>query len=324
MCSLLKWPRRLDNSSVVEKERESSRISHTVVHSSDSNDFLEGGANHHVQYNQMRDSYQIAQTTCSKSPGSKNTQLGLANIDSHACSLAMRSIDEGKAIFTIDELRCVLSEEDIPVYFRPIELNNDDQETQFLFPLGLFSRIFSSLLHRLRLLPLTKFQSLGEQVKEDSTGKRDQVLQFACGLLFQLPQASDKTKREAIHLVTVELDNGPQQCKRKQKGTANWSCRKCVVEVKDRKLYREVASRFIPFVEFPCCDIGVPECSALANVLGASPFASIRSIDLSDNKVRSDGHTRQLTQKLLLPGKGPTEEFNVKTNMLGVTRVKRK
>ena len=146
------------------------------------------------------------------------------------------------------------------------------------------------------------------------------MLQFACGLLFELPQASDKTKREAIHLVTVELDNGPQQCKRKQK-ELQIVLLKCVSEVKDRKLYREVASRFIPFVEFPCCDIGVPECSALANVLGASPFASIRSIDLSDNKVGVMG-MRQLTQKLLLPGKGPTEEFNLKANMLGDQGIK--
>lgn len=318
MCSLLKWPRRLDNSSVVEKrERVPESLTQLYIQLTQMISLKEEQPSCSVP----TDEGWLSNCTnqCSKSPGSKNTPLGLANIDSHACSLAMRSIDEGKAFFTIDELCCVLSEEDIPVYFRPIERNNDDQETRFSFRWGCFQE-FLAAYFTVCDHSLTKFQSLVEQVKEDSTGKRDQVLQFACGLLFQLPQASDKTKREAIHLVTAELDNGPQQCKRKQK-ELQIVLLKCVSEVKDRKLYREVASRFIPFVEFPCCDIGVPECSALANVLGASPFASIRSIDLSDNKVGVMG-IRQLTQKLLLPGKGPTEEFNVKANMLGDQGIK--
>ena len=318
MCSLLQWPRRLDSSSVVEKRgRVPESLTQLYIQVIQMISLKEEQPSCSVPTDEGRSSNRTNQ--CSKSPGSKNTPLRLANIDSHACYLAMRSIDEGKATFTIEELRCVLSEEDIPAYFRPIELNKDDQETRFSFRWGCLQE-FLAAFFAVSDYSLTKFQSLVEQVKEDLTGKRDQVLQFACGLLFQFPQVSDKTKREAIHLVTVGLDNGPQQCKRKQK-ELQIVLLKCVAEVKDRKLYREVASRFIPFVEFPCCDIGVPECSAIANVLGASPFASIRSIDVSDNKVGVMG-IRQLTQKLLLPGKGPTEEFNVKANMLGDQGIK--
>lgn len=66
---------------------------------------------------------------------------------------------------------------------------------------------------------------------------------------------------------------------------------KCVAEVKNDKISREVASKFVPVVEFPCGEVRVAECSALANVLGTCPFASVRRIDLSDNKNQCDGHT---------------------------------
>lgn len=91
---------------------------------------------------------------------------------------------------------------------------------------------------------------------------------------------------------------------------------KCLAEFKNDKISREVASKFVPVVEFPCCEVRVAECSALANVLGTCPFASVRRIDLSDNKISVMG-IRQVTQKLLLPCKGPTEELNIKGNALG-------
>ena len=242
---------------------------------------------------------------------STNSQSPL--IHSGACSLAMRSICEERATFTGDEIREELSEEEIPIYFRLIKPPyKDSQETHFSFRWSCLKE-FLAAYFIISDISLTKFESLVGHVKEDVSRKRDQVLQFACRLLFQQSHASDKKKKEMIHLV-MELGNASQTCKRSQKELQLVMMR-CVAEVKDDKLSREVASKFLPFVEFSSCEIGVTECSALANILGASPFASIKRIALADNKISVMG-IRQLTQKLLLPCKGPTEELNLKGNAL--------
>ena len=237
----------------------------------------------------------------------------LAGIHTDVCFLAMRSVDQGKSTFTGEELSSILSDEVISIYFKPIAPPKDCEETHFAFRCD-YLQEFLAAYFVVSDRTLKRFESLVEQVKDDTSCKRDKVLRFACGLLFGESQASDKKKKEMINLVT-ELDSVTQVGKRRQK-ELQLVMIKCVAEVKDDKLLREVASKMIPIVEFPCCDVGVGECSALARVFGTSPFASIRRVDLSDNKISVMG-TRQLTQKLLLPGKGPTEELNVKGNMLG-------
>lgn len=237
----------------------------------------------------------------------------LVGIPTEVCFLAMRSIDEEKATFTGEELRSVMSDKVISIYFKPISLPKDSVETHFTFRCD-YLQEFLAAYFVISDPQLKRFENLVLQVKDDNSYKRDRVLQFACGLLFNESQASDKKKKEVIHLVT-QLDSVSQPGKRRQK-ELQLVMIKCVAEVKHGKLSREVASTMIPIVEFSCCDVGVPECSALANVLGTSPFASIRRLDLSENKISVMG-TRQLTQKLLLPGKGPTEELNVKGNLLG-------
>ncbi|KAL9956015.1 hypothetical protein ACROYT_G037432 [Oculina patagonica] len=234
-------------------------------------------------------------------------------IHTEVCFLAMRSIDEEKATFTGEELRSVISDEVISIYFKPISLPKDCVETHFTFRCD-YLQEFLAAYFVVSDPQLKRFENLVEQVKDDNSYKRDRVLQFACGLLFNESQASVKKKKEAIHLVT-QLYSVSQPGKMRQK-ELQLVMIKCVAEVKHGKLSREVASTMIPVVEFSCCDVGVAECSALANVLGTSPFASIKRLDLSDNKISVMG-ARQLTQKLLLPGKGPTEELNVKENMLG-------
>ena len=237
----------------------------------------------------------------------------LVGIPTEVCFLAMRSIDKEKATFTTEELRSVLSNEEISAYFKPILLSKKCEETYFIFRFD-YLQEFLAAYFIVSDPTLKRFESLVEQVRDNNAYKQEQVLQFACGLLMNESQASDKKKKEAIHLVT-QLDSVSQSGERRQK-ELKLVMMKCVAEVKHGKLSREVATRIIPFVEFPSCDVGVAECSALAIVLGTSPFASIRSLDLSDNSIGVMG-TRQLTQKLLLPGKGPTEELNVKGNMLG-------
>lgn len=229
------------------------------------------------------------------------------------CFLAMRSIDKGKATFTGEELRSILSDEVISIYFKPISLPKECLETHFTFRCD-YLQEFLAACFVVSDPSLKSFESLVEQAKDNNSYKRDRVLQFACGLLFNESQASDNNKKEAIRLVT-QLDSVSQSGKRSQK-ELHLVMSKCVAEVKQGKLSREVASTMIPTVEFSGCDVEVAECSALANVLGTSPFASIRRLDLSDNRISVMG-TRQLTQKLLLPGKGPTEELNVKGNLLG-------
>ena len=233
-------------------------------------------------------------------------------IPTKVCFLAMKSVDEENFTFRGENLGSILTQEMISIYFKPIATPKDREETHFAFRSD-YLREFLAACFVVSDPSLKRFRSLVEQVKEGNSSRRDEVLQFACGLLFGESQASDKKKREAIHIVT-ELDSVFQPGKRRQKELQIVMI-KCVAEVKNEKLSREVASKIIPFVEFPGCDIGNDECSALARVLGASPFASIRLIDLSDNKIAVMG-TRQLTQKLLLPGKGPTEELNLKGNML--------
>lgn len=237
----------------------------------------------------------------------------LVGIPTEVCLLAMRSIDKEKATFTTEELRSILSDEEISTYFKPILLPKKCEETYFIFRFD-YLQEFLAAYFIVSDPTLKRFESLVEQVRDNNAYKQEQVLQFACGLLFNESPASDKKKKEAIHLVT-QLDSVSQSSERRQK-ELQLVMMKCVAEVKHSKLLREVATKMIPFVEFSCCDIGVAECSALAIVLGTSPFASIRRLDLSDNKIGVIG-TRQLTQKLLLPGKGPTEELNVKGNMLG-------
>lgn len=236
----------------------------------------------------------------------------LVGIPTEVCFLAMRSVDEENATFAAEKLRSILTQEVISMYFKPIALPKNCVETHFTFRSDYLQEFLAACFVVSDPL-LKRFRSLVEQVKYDNSSRRDQVLQFACGLLFGESQASDKMKKETIHLVT-ELDSVSQSGKRRQK-ELQLVMIKCVAEVKNDKLSREVASKIIPFVEFPCCDVGVDECSALARVLGTSPFASIRRVDLADNKISVMG-TRQLTQKLLLPGKGPTEELNLKGNIL--------
>ena len=247
---------------------------------------------------------------------SSRTQCALHNlavINTDVCSLAMKSIDEEMAIFDGDYLRSILAEEVILSYFKRMKPSEDLEKVHFTFRCD-YLREFLAAYFVVSDRPLERFKRLVEQVKNDASNKRDHVLQFACGLLFGESQALHKKKKEMIYLVT-ELDNISQTGKRRQK-ELQLVMIKCVAEIMDDKLLREVASKMIPIVEFSGCEVGVAECSALANVLGASPFASIRRFDLSDNKISVMG-TRQLTQKLLLPGKGPTEELNVKGNVLG-------
>lgn len=236
----------------------------------------------------------------------------LLGIPTEVCFLAMKGVDDDNFTFRGEKLRSILTQEEISIYFKPIAMSKDCMETNFTFRSD-YLQEFLAACFVVSDPSLKRFGNLVEQVKEGNSSKRDRVLQFACGLLFGESQATDKKKREAIHLVT-ELDSVFQSGKRRQKELQIVMI-KCVAEVKNEKLLREVASKIIPFVEFPCCDVGVDECSALARVLGASPFASIRLVDLSDNKISVMG-IRQLSQKLLLPGKGPTEELNFKGNML--------
>ena len=236
----------------------------------------------------------------------------LHGIPTKVCFLAKKSVDEEKFTFDSENLRSILTQEEISIYFKPIAMPKDCMETHFTFRSD-YLQEFLAACFVVSDPSLKRFGNLVGQVKESNSSKRDRVLQFACGLLFGESQASDKKKRQAIHLV-AKLDSDLQSGKRRQKELQIVMI-KCVAEVKNEKLSREVASKIIPFVEFPCCDVGVDECSALARVLGASPFASIRLVDLSDNKISVMG-TRQLSQKLLLPGKGPTEELNLKGNML--------
>ena len=236
----------------------------------------------------------------------------LLGIPTKVCFLAKKSVDEEKFTFCGEKLRSTLTQEVISTYFKSSAMPKDCVETHFAFRSD-YLQEFLAACFVVSDLSLKRFGSLVEQVKEGNSSRRDQVLQFACGLLFGESQASDKKKREAIHLVT-ELDSVFQSGRRRLKELQIVMI-KCVAEVKNEKLSREVASKIIPFVEFPCCDVGVEECSAIARVLGASPFASIRLVDLSYNKISVMG-IRQLTQKLLLPGKGPAEELNLKGNML--------
>lgn len=236
----------------------------------------------------------------------------LLGIPTKVCFLAMKSVDEENFTFGGENLRSILTQEMISIYFKPIAMPKDCAETHFAFRSD-YLQAFLAACFVVSDPSLKRFGSLVEQVKEGDSSRRDDMLQFACGLLFGESQASDKKKREAIHLVT-ELASVFQPGKRRQKELQIVMI-KCVAEVKNEKLSRKVASKIIPSVGFPCCDVGVEECSALARVLGVSPFASIRLVDLSDNKISVMG-TRQLTQKLLLPGKGPTEELNLKGNML--------
>ena len=236
----------------------------------------------------------------------------LLGVPTKVCFMAMKSVDEEKFTFSGEKLRSTLTQEVISIYFKPSAIPKDCVETHFAFRSD-YLQEFLAACYVVSDPSLKRFASLVEQVKEGNASRRDEVLQFACGLLFGESQASDKKKRQAIHLVT-ELDSVFQPGKRRQKELQIVMI-KCVAEVKNEKLSREVASKIIPFVEFPGCDVGVDECSALASVLGASPFASIRLVDLSDNKISVMG-IRQLTQKLLLPGKGPIEGLNLKGNML--------
>lgn len=261
-------------------------------------------------------------TTATNTQVSSHTELesrtecvplhSLLGIPTNVCSLAMKSVDKEKFTFCGEKLLSILTQEEISIYFRPLTVLKDCVETHFAFR-SHYLQDFLAGCFVVADPSLKRFGSLVEQVKEDNSNRRDQVLQFACGLLFVESQASDKKKKEAIRLVT-ELDSVFQSGKRRVK-ELQLVMLKCVAEVGNDKLSREAASKIIPFVEFPCCDVGVDECSAVARVLGASPFASIRRLDLSDNKISIMG-TRQLTQKLLLPGKGPTEELNLKGNML--------
>lgn len=257
----------------------------------------------------------LAWTTHEVKPSTVTKGIPQAQADIHrtVCHLALRSIDEGKTIFSNDELSSLLPNEVIPIYFRPVDSQMCRELTRFSFRWGHLQE-FLAASFIVSDLSLKRFGNLVEQIKDDTTCNRDQVLQFACGLLYQQSQVCDKMKNEVIRLVT-ELGNPSQPCKRRQK-ELQLVMMKCVAEVKDDKLSREVASKFLPAIEFPCYEVGVAECSALANVLRTSPFASIRRIDLSDNKIGVMG-VRQLAQKLLLPCKGPTEELNVKGNALG-------
>ena len=259
--------------------------------------------------------HRLAGTTHEVKPSTATKDIPQSQADIHnaACYLAMRSIDEGKAIFSNDELSLLLPDEVIPIYFRPVDPQMGGEQTRFSFRWD-YLQEFLAASFIVSDFSLKRFGNLVEQIKDDTTYKRDQVLQFACGLLYQQSQACDRMKNDAIHLVT-ELGNPSQPSKRRQK-ELQLVMMKCVAEVKDDKLSREIASKFLPVIDFPCCEVGVAECSALVNVLGTSPFTSIRRIDLSDNKIGVMG-VRQLAQKLLLPCKGPTEELNVKGNTLG-------
>ena len=274
------------------------------------------------QKNSTRTSTSSQRTTATDTRVSIHTELEsrthcvplhtLLGIPTNVCFLAMKSVDEEKVTFSGEKLRSILTQEEISIYFKPLTMPKDCVTKHFAFRSDCLQE-FLAACFVVSDPSLKRFGSLVEQVKEDNSSRRDQVLQFACGLLFGESKASDKKKREAIHLVT-ELDSVFQSGKRRLK-ELQLVMIKCVAEVRNDKLARKVASKIIPFVEFPCCDVGVDECSALARVLGASPFASIRRVDLSDNKISVMG-TRQLTQKLLLPGKGPTEELNMKGNLL--------
>ena len=238
----------------------------------------------------------------------------LAEIDTKVCSLAMQSIDEEMTAFDVDYLRSMLSEEAIPRYFKRTRQTDDSEKVQFTFRCD-FLREFLAAYFVVSDRSLKRLKKLVEQVKNNSSRKRDQVLQFACGLQFCDSQASDRKKKEMIDLVKGLYSVSQSEDKRRQK-ELQLLMLKCAAEIKDEKISREVASKMIPIVEFSGCEIGVAECSALANVLGTSPFASISSVDLSDNTISVMG-ARQLTQKLLLPGKGPTEDLNVQGNVLG-------
>lgn len=118
------------------------------------------------------------------SPEMQGTPHTLAGIHSGACALAMRSIDEGNVTFTGDELRSVLSDEVMPIYFQPIVAHRDTEETHFSFR-WVYLQEFLAACFIVSDLSLKRFEDLVEQVKNDTSCKRDQVLQFSCGLLFQ-------------------------------------------------------------------------------------------------------------------------------------------
>ncbi|XP_022780619.1 NACHT, LRR and PYD domains-containing protein 3-like isoform X2 [Stylophora pistillata] len=249
---------------------------------------------------------------------SSKTQFALhhlAEIDAEVCSLAMKSIDEDMTVFDVDYLRShMLSEEAISKYFKRTRQSDDSEKVQFTFrcdDLREFLAAYFVVLDR----SFKRLKRLVEQVKNEGSRKQDRVLQFAYGLQFSDSQASDKNKKEMIDLVKGLYSVSPTEDIKRQK-ELQLVMIKCAAEIKDEKISREVASKMIPIVEFSGCEIGVAECSALANVLGTSPFASISAVDLSDNKISVMG-ARQLTQKLLLPGKGPTKELNVQGNVLG-------
>ena len=337
MCSFMQWIRNSDTASllgaggnipetvtelykgIVQMSIQLQRAASTPHNSDENADLLPlSGA----QESSTRTPRSSEGTATTDTQGSSHTEPqsraqcvpchSLLGIPTEVCFLAMKSVDEDKFTFSGEKLRSILTQEEISIYFKPITMLKDCMETHFTFRSD-YLQEFLAACFVVSDPSLKRFGNLVEQVKEGNSSRRDRVLQFACGLLFGESQASDKKKREAIHLVT-ELDSAFQSGKRRQKELQIIMI-KCVAEVKNAKLLREVASKIIPFVEFPCCDVGIDECSALARVLGASPVASIRLVDLSDNKISIMG-TRQLSQKLLLAGKGPTEELNLKGNML--------